>query len=81
MSFSFVRVRYDFFTVAPREWFQCADPIVPEGNERWPENAYWEYQINRPLKGEAHWREPDAIMIFKWLKPQPAGEQIGLADR
>jgi hypothetical protein len=58
---------YDFFTVAPREWFQCADPIVPEGNEKWPENAYYEWQIDIPRRGEKNWKEPAVVMNFKWL--------------
>jgi len=58
---------YDFFCVAPREWFQCADPIVPTAEEKWPENAYHFFKINPPLRGEKNWKEPDVVMYFKWL--------------
>lgn len=53
--------------VAPREWFQCVDPINPTIEERWPENIYHEFQIDVPRRGEKKWLEPLNVMYFKWL--------------
>ena len=58
---------YDFFTVAPREWFQCAEPVDLEGNEKWPENAYHEWRVDVPRRGEKNYKEPRPVMVFKWL--------------
>jgi len=58
---------YDFYTVAPREYFQCAEPIQPTETEAWPKDAYYEYGLHVPLEGFPNWKEPMAITAFKWL--------------